>query len=386
MIKNTSMFSQIIRLIPSDAFSRIVRDHDGERHARGFTCRQQLVSMLFCTLGKAQSLREISGGLATCEGKLKHLGITVPKKSTLSYANEHRPWEIYRDSFFYLLDQCRHKAKIHGKKFRIKKKIYSIDSTSIDLCLSMYDWAHFKRSKGAVKIHLRLDHDGYLPDYAVITEGNVHDSQVLKDFSFDPDSITIMDRAYNDYIFFGSMCKTNAFFVTRLKSNAKYEVVESREIKGKNILRDDIIQFTGPATKKKCPYPLRIVEFYDEKENRTFIYLTNNLKLAASTIARIYKERWNIETFFKALKQHIHIKTFVGTSFNAVKIQIWTALIAILLLKYLKLSSSFGWSLSNLAALLRMNLFTYRDLWEWINKPFETLPVQIEVEQLELAL
>jgi IS4 transposase len=163
-------------------------------------------------------------------------------------------------------------------------------------------------------------------------------------------------------------------------------VIEQRELKGKNILRDEVIRFTGPVTKKKCPYPLRIVEYYDEEKERTFVYLTNNLKLAASTIAGIYKERWKIETFFKALKQNIKIKTFIGTSPNAVKIQIWTALIAILLLKYLQLKSTFGWSLSNLAALLRMNLFTHRDLWEWINKPFETLPVQIESIQMELNL
>lgn len=386
MVKNTSLFSQLLRLFPNDVFAKIVDNHNGERHARGFTCRQQFVSMLFCVMGKAQSLREISGGLATCEGKLRHLGITAPKKSSLAYANKQRPWEIYRDTFFYLLKHCKAEARFHKRKFRIKKKMYSIDSTTIDLCLSIYDWAHFRRTKGAIKIHLRLDHDGYLPDYAVITEGKVHDSQVLKDFQFDPDSISILDRAYNDYVFFGSMCGRNAWFVTRLKSNAKYEVIEQRELTGKNILRDEVIRFTGPVTKKKCPYPLRIIEYYDEEKKRTFVYLTNNFKLAASTIARIYKERWQIETFFKALKQHIKIKTFVGTSPNAVKIQIWTALIAILLLKYLKLKSTFGWSLSNLAALLRMNLFTYRDLWEWINKPFETLPVQIESVQMELNL
>jgi hypothetical protein len=386
VVKNTSLFSQLLRLVPSDVFAGIVKRHNGERHARGFSCRQQFVAMLFCVMGKAQSLREITGGLATCEGKLRHLGITAPKKSSLAYANEHRPWQIYQEAFFHLLSHCKAEAKGHRRTFRLKKKMYSIDSTTIDLCLSMFDWAHFRRRKGGIKIHLRLDHDGYLPDYAVITEAKVHDSQVLKDFQFDPDSISILDRAYNDYVFFGSMCAKDAHFVTRLKSNAKYEVVEELELKGKNILRDEVIRFTGPVTKKKCPYPLRIVEYYDEDKQRSFIYLTNNLKLAASTIARTYKERWQIESFFKSLKQHIKIKTFVGTSPNAVKIQVWTALIGILLLKYLKLKSTFGWSLSNLAALLRMNLFTYRDLWEWINKPFETLPVQVEPMQMELKL
>lgn len=387
MNKNTSLFSQMLGLFPRMEFQEIVNRHTGEKHAKGFTCWQQFVSMLFCVLGKAQSLREICYGLASCEGKLNHLGIKAPKKSSLGYANEHRPWEIYEETFYRLLQKCKSEARLFKRKFKLKRKLYSIDSTTLDLCLSMYDWAHFRRAKGAIKIHLRLDHDGYLPDYAVITEGKVHDSQVLKYFQFDPGSITALDRAYNDYVFFGDRCLHKAHFVTRLKSNAKYEVIEQRELSGKNILRADIIQFTGVSTSKKCPFPLRIVEYYDEEEERSFTFLTNELTLAASTIAKIYKERWKIESFFKALKQNIKIKTFVGTSPNAVKIQVWMALIAILILKYLMQQSTYGWSLSNLAALLRLNLFTYKELWPWLNKPSEYFKEQDnESEQMELVL
>jgi IS4 transposase len=237
-----------------------------------------------------------------------------------------------------------------------------------------------------VKLHLRLDHDGYLPDYALITDGKQHDVKAVREFDFSPGSITVFDRGYVDYQLFGVLCMIDAFFVTRMKTNADYQVVETREAVGKNILSDKIIHVTGFYSQQNCPYPLRLVEFYDEEQDRIFIFLTNNLTLSASTIASIYKERWAIELFFKAIKQYLKIKSFVGTSANAVKTQIWTALISILLLKYLQLKSTFGWSLSNLATLLRMNLFTYRDLWQWIDKPFETIPLSQPVEQLELCL
>lgn len=386
MSKYTSLFSQLLHFFPRIDFERRVRERKAEYKAKGFSCWQQFVSMLFCQFGRANSLSEITKGLATCEGKLRHLGIEAPKKSTLAYANEHRPWELYQDIFFDLLQRAQLLAATRKRKFRFKNKLYSIDSTTIELCLSMFEWAKFRRRKGAVKLHLRLDHDGYLPDYALITDGKQHDVKAVREFDFSPGSITVFDRGYVDYQLFGVLCMIDAFFVTRMKTNADYQVVETREAVGKNILSDKIIHVTGFYSQQNCPYPLRLVEFYDEEQDRIFIFLTNNLTLSASTIASIYKERWAIELFFKAIKQYLKIKSFVGTSANAVKTQIWTALISILLLKYLQLKSTFGWSLSNLATLLRMNLFTYRDLWQWIDKPFETIPLSQPVEQLELCL
>jgi hypothetical protein len=387
MSKNSSLFSQLLGFFPRTEFESMVREHKAEYKAKGFSCWQQFVSMLFCQLGQARSLSEISNGLATCEGKLRHLGIKAPKKSTLAYANEHRPWELYQSVFFSLLDRTRLLAATKKRRFRFKAKLYSIDATVVDLCLSMYEWAHFRRAKGAVKLHMRLDHDGYLPDYAVITDGKHHEARAVRKFPFQPGSITVFDKAYTDFSLFADLCGKGAYFVTRLKSNADYCVEEDREVPlNNNVISDQIVRFQGPLTSKKCPHALRVVQFYDEENDRDIFFLTNNLNLAASTIAQIYKERWAIEIFFKALKQHLKIKTFVGTSANAVKIQIWTALIAMLLLKYLKLKSTFPWSLSNLAALLRMNLFTYRDLWQWINKPYDTPPVlQREAEQISLS-
>jgi hypothetical protein len=388
MSKNNSLFSQLLGFFPRHEFQRMVNEHKAEYKTKGFSCWQQFVAMLFCQLGRANSLNEITKGLATCEGKLSHLGITAPKKSTLAYANEHRPWELYQSVFFGLLEKTRFVAAITGRKFKFKAKLYSMDATVIDLCLSMYEWAHFRRAKGAVKLHMRLDHDGYLPDYAVITDGKHHESRVARQFPYSPGSITVFDKGYTDFTLFNYLCTIGAFFVTRLKENAVFEVLTHLDIPKKSpVLSDRLVRFTGATTNKKCPHILRIVKYYDKKHDRIFFFLTNKMNLGALTIAAIYKDRWAIENFFKALKQYLKIKTFVGTSANAVKTQIWTALISILLLKYLQLKSTMGWSLSNLSALLRMNLFTYRDLLTWINKPFETPPVQVEMaEQMALAL
>jgi len=384
MNRFSSIFSQLLQLFPRWEFQYAVKETKAERHARGFTCWGQFVAMLFCQLGRAHSLREITNGLRSCEGKLKHLGITAPNRSTLSYANEHRPWELYQRVFFNLYETCRRQMQ-GRKKFRFKNKLVSLDATVIDLCLSMYDWAKFRRTKGAVKLHLVLDHDGYLPSFAVITDGKSHEVKVAYMIKFDPGTIVVDDRGYNDYHLFAKWTSEEVFFVTRQKDNAIYTVIEERSVpKHRFVLRDEIILFTGTGAAEKCPYPMRRIEYYHAEKDEILVYLTNNLKLGATTIAAIYKDRWQIESFFKALKQNLKIKTFVGTTANAVKIQIWTALITMLILRYLQIKALFNWSLSNLVAILRMNLFTYRDLWAWLNEPFETPPVPYMKEQMEL--
>ena len=381
-----SIFSQLLQLFPRVEFQHMVQQTHAERHAKGFTCWGQFVAMLFCQLGRAHSLREITGGLRSCEGKLKHLGITAPSHSTLAYANGHRPWELYQEVFLQLFERC-HLQVVGKKKFRFKNKLISMDSSTIDLCLEMFDWARFRRTKGAIKLHLLLDHDGYLPSFAIITEGNVSDVKVAHQFHFDPGTIVVDDRGYNDYALFGKWTFQGVYFVTRMKENALYEVVGEKDVpQNRNILKDELIEFKDPKAREKCPYPLRRIEVFDPDKKQVLVFLTNNLDLGASTIASIYKDRWQIELFFKALKQNLKIKTFVGTSANAVKIQIWTALVAMLILRFLQLRSKYNWSLSNLVALLRMNLFTHRDLWAWLNKPFEVLPIPYESEQLQLNL
>jgi hypothetical protein len=381
-----SIFSQLLQLFPKTEFFHAVKRTGAERRTKGFSCWGQFVAMLFCQLGRAHTLREITGGLRSCEGKLQHLGITAPCRSTLAYANEHRPWQLYQEIFLGLLQRCRSQV-FTEKKFRFKNPLRSLDSSIIDLSVTLFDWAKFRRTKGAVKLHLVLDHDGYLPSFALITEGRVSDVKIAHHLKFDPGTIVVYDRGYNDFDLFGKWTAQGVFFVTRMKENTLYQVVgEKSPPAHSNLLKDELIELTGYQAQDKCPFPLRRIELYDAEKDEILVFLTNHPDLGARTIAAIYKDRWQIEIFFKALKQNLKIKTFVGTSANAVKIQIWTALIAILVLKYLQLLSKLKWSLSNLVALLRMNLFTHRDLMAWLNQPFETPPVPYEPEQLTLNL
>ena len=379
-IRSASIFSQLLLLFPRTEFASLVREHRAERAAKGFTCWSQLVAMLFCQLAQAKSLREITGGLRCCLGKLAHLGVrTAPKRSTLSYANAHRPWRLYEDLFFRVLSRCR--AQAPTKRFRFKNKLLSLDATVIDLCLSMFPWAKFRQTKGAVKLHLLLDHDGYLPVFCHITDGKTHDVKAARLLDLAPESIVALDRAYNDYNLFAKWTGQKVWFVTRMKENAVYTIEAPQPVpKNRNILADEIILLDG----EKCPHPLRRVIVWDSENGREIVLLTNHLTFGATTIAAIYKDRWQIELFFKALKQNLRVKTFVGTSDNALRIQIWTALIAILLVKYLQFRSTLGWSLSNLVALLRWNLFTYRDLWDWLDDPFHTPPLGPEPVQMDL--
>lgn len=384
MKASCSMFSQILKLIPRLEFECLVRETGAERGAKGLSCWGQFVAMMFCQLGRADSLREIEGGLKSCEGKLAHLGIEAPARASLSYANAHRPWQLYERVFHGLLERIRGDVKA-GHKFRFKNKLVSLDSTLIDLSLKLFDWAKFNRMKGAMKLHLVLDHDGYLPSFGVITDGDVSDVEVARKLDFAPGTVVVEDRGYTDYALYGRWNEQGVYFVTRMRSNACFEVVQQNDLpRDMNILADETIRLTGTHG-SRCPTLLRRIEAVREDTGEVLAFLTNHPRLAASTVAAIYKERWQVELLFKALKQNLRLKTFVGTSPNAVKTQIWCALISLLLLRYLQLRSRFGWSLSNLVALLRMNLFTHRDLNAWIDQPFKT-PPDAAGEPLQLAM
>ena len=368
-----SMFSQLLQLFPRLEFEQVVKEHRGERHARGFTCWGQFVAMLFCHLGKAQSLREICGGLAASEGKLRHLGVwEAPKRSTLSYANEHRPWEIYRSIFERLLRRCQ--AVVGPRKqFRFKNKLLSLDASVIDLCAGLYDWARYRRTKGGVKLHLLLDHDGYLPTFAVIEAARVPEVKIARQLRFEAGTIVVCDRGYIDYGWFRSLTEEGVFFVTRMRRDMVYRIAEERAVpQNRQVLADQVV-YLG-SHNHRLEIPLRRLEVWHEEQQERLVFLTNHFSFGATTVAAIYRDRWQIELFFKALKQSLRVKTFVGTSPNALKTQIWTALIAMLLLKYLQLRSRYSWSLSNLVALLRQQLFVYRDLWSWLDCPFQAPP------------
>jgi len=368
-----SIFSQLLQLFPRLEFENLVREHRAERHARGFTCWGQFVAMLFCQLGQAQSLREICGGLASCEGKLRHLGIPqAPKRSTLAYANEHRPWELYQSLFQTLYHRCRSVTGAQ-RRFRFRNPLHTLDSTLIDLCASLYDWATYRRTKGAAKLHLVLDHQGYLPQFVVVTAGSVPELNVARTWRFQPGTILVFDRGYVDYGWYEQLSRQGVFFVTRLRHDAHYRVLEERPCPQRGaILRDQLIHLGSHWYRQ--PHPLRRIEVEVPPGQEPVTLLTNHLGFGPTTLSRIYRDRWQVEVFFRALKQNLRVKSFVGTSPNALKIQIWVALIAMLLLKYLQLRASFGWSLSNLVALLRQQLFVYRDLFRWLDYPFEAPP------------
>ncbi len=373
MVVVASCFAQILALIDRTDFARAVRQHAAERAAKGFSCWDHFVAMLFCQMGSAHSLREICGGLATALGKLVHLGVQrTPTRSTLAYANAHRPWQLYETLFYQVLTRCQAVAALKRRRFRFKHPLRTLDTTLIELCASVFDWARFVRTKGAIKLHLQLDHQGCLPCWALVTEGDVNDVRVAQQLTFAPGTIVAIDRGYLDYALYHRWTVTNVGFVTRPRTNMLYDVLERRPVPARGpVLADEVIRLTGLHAADRCPVPLRQVTIWDETQQRRLTFLTNLMHLAASTIAAIYKERWQIELLFKALKQHLKIKTFVGTSENAVQVQIWIALIAMLLLKFLQLKATWPWSLSNLAALLRFNLLTYRNLWAWLDAPFE---------------
>jgi hypothetical protein len=390
MVQVASLFNQLLQHFPRTEFAALVKKHGGERAAKGFTCWTQFVSMLFCQLGRADSLREICNGLSCCLGRLVHVGISkAPCRSTLSYANQHRPAALFEELFWTASARFREQQALGGRKhkFRFKNKLLSLDSTTISLCLTLFPWAQFRRAKGGVKAHVLLDHDDYLPAYVLLTEAKRSDVKLADSFALNPGSIVAMDRGYTDYALFGRWTIAGVFFVTRLKENAAFAIeAEFATPENRNIRTDQIIRLTGVQALTDCPGPLRRVVVWDADNEREIVLLTNLLDFGATTIAAIYKERWQIELFFKALKQNLTVKTFVGTSENALRIQIWTALIALLLLKWLHHLSKASWSLSNLASMLRLNLFTYRELTKWLHDPMQTPPLVPPLEQLTLAL
>jgi len=299
---------------------------------------------------------------------------------------------LYQTAFQRTLVKCQELVSQQGvrKKFRFKNKLMSLDGSIIDLSLSMFDWAKFRRTKGAIKLHLLLDHDGYLPSFAVVTEGKTSEIKVARTLRFDPGTILAIDRGYNDFEWFQELTQEGVFFVTRMKTNTVYTVLEECEIPANgNVLKDQIVSLPALAKAGEEPVLFRRTEYWNEEKSEILVFFTNLLHLAASTIAALYKDRWQVELLFKALKQTAKIKTFVGTSANAVRTQVWTALIAMLVLKYLQMKSSFAWSLSTLAALLRQQLFFYRDLWAWLDDPFGAPPALVGVhddaQQLEIT-
>ncbi len=372
-MSNISLFGQIIQKLDRSIFRKLVKEHRTDKHQKGFDSWSHLIAMLFCHFAKSQSLRDISNGLRSATGNLNHLGqVHPPTKSNLSYQNKHRSWELFRDYYYALQKQLGQQAGFKRVKFRVKSKILLLDATTISLCLSLFDWAKYKRKKGAIKLHTLLDFDGKLPVYVNLSDGKTADNKGAYDIPLIENSVIVADRYYNDFHLLNIWDSNKVFFVIRHKENLKFVVVKENELpdnRHQHILKDEIIELTG-KTKEKYTKKLRRVAIWDEKNEQVVELITNQFKWSCNTISELYKSRWDIEIFFRDIKQLLHVKSFIGTSANAVMIQIWSALITILVLKYLKALAKYNWHLSNLVAFLRINLFVKINLQKWLDEPY----------------
>jgi len=375
MQPNLNLFSQIISKIDRKVFKKLVSEKGTDKHQKGYNSWTHLVSMLFCQFAKSQSVRDISNGLRSA---LNHLGVErAPSKSTISYQNKNRDWTLFRDFYYHLQSHLSHLAGFKQAKFRIKSKIFLLDATVISLCLGLFDWARYKTNKGAVKMHTLLDYDGNLPAYVNITDGKTADNKGAYDVPLLKGSVIVADRYYNDFSLLNVWDSNGVFFVVRHKDNLQFISIRENPIpddRHQHILKDEIIELTGYQSVKKYPKRLRRVAVWNEENQQVIELITNQTSWTANTISELYKSRWQVEIFFREIKQLLHIKSFIGTSENAVMIQVWTALITILLLKFLQSLAKYGWRLSNLVAFIRLNLFVKIDLRKWLDKPFDHPP------------
>jgi putative transposase len=383
MAKYTSVFNQLLRYIPRSEFQAIVRRHGGDKGVRSFTCWKQFVALFYAQLTGQHTLRDLVTAVNASLHKLQHVGLTSVRRSTLADASSNRSHKIFRELFFTLYERCCKQAPSHGFQFR--HKLYSLDATVIDLCLKVFDWAKFRQRKGAIKLHLMLDHEGQIPSFCVITPGREHEIQVARRQRYEPDSILTFDRGYLDYHWFDQLHRQEVFFVTRMKKNARYTVRERRRVdKSKGLTSDQTIWMTG--SKAEClSTPLRRIGYRDPESKKHYVYLTNLFHLSAQEIAAIYKARWQIELFFKWVKQHLKIKSFLGTNANAVMTQVWVAFCVYLLIAYVKFLSKVPWSPYQIFKRLQVTALEYIDLGRVLaEKPKNARKGQHKWRQLNL--
>ena len=388
MNRNT-VFSQLLQLICQYRFKKCVDRHEGDKYTKRFSCWQQLLVLLFAQAKGYTSLRDIEVSLRSHERKWYHLGLTSVARSTLADANSGRDADIFKDVFYGLLEKCQDLAPAH--RFKFKNPLYTFDSTLINVCLSLYPWATYRKKKGAFKLHTLLDHAGYLPSFMVLTDGNTHDINVVKEASYgvpalSPDSILLVDRAYIDYNWLYSLTKNKLFFVTRMKKNMTYTVLGQQKLSYNNCVVEDLrVRLSNYYRSRYYPAPLRLVTVADPETKELITFMTNNFILNAETIAELYKSRWQIETFFKWVKQNLRIKSFLGTSQNAVMTQIWAAMIYYLLISFIKFQTKCRHSLHELTRIIGELFLDSVYLIEILTIPFDRFKlVNHKQEQLSL--
>jgi len=363
MAQQPYVFAQFLSLLPRYEFQRIVNKYNGDYHTKTFKCWHQLACMIFAHVRQEDSLRDIDIALNAHANKLYHIGIQQCPKSTLADANEKRDYRIYEEFAKSLMHRARREYAQTELALEVDNAVYALDASTIDLTLSLFPWAKFRTTKGAVKLHAMIDLKGNLPAFATITDGKVHDVKAAPLIPIEPEGIYVVDRAYVDFEWLWSIDRSNAFFVTRLKRSLKWTRVISHPVdKSLGLRSDQEILIFAKKTKAKYPKRLRRISFRDELQNRTLVFLTNNFLLPADTIAALYKARWEIELFFKWIKQNLKVKSFYGTSANAVKTQIWIAMIVYLIIAIIKERYHLEPSLSQLLHFLEVNLFEQKSL------------------------
>ena len=371
---NITLFAQAIGRLPKECIRKIIREEKTDKHSKGYDTWSQFISMMFCQFSGCDSVRDISNGLNSANGNLNHLGVCrAPSKSTVVYQNAKRDSGVFQRIFYALLAHFGQQAVWQRTRFRFKMPIKLLDSSTITLTMSLYEWAHYTTKKGAVKMHTLLDYDSLLPEFVNITDGKCGDNRGALDIPVSPHSVVVADRGYCDFSLLDYWNSRNVFFVVRHRDNLLYSQIEEcllPETRAQNVLIDEIIELTGEQRKKKYTKPLRRIAVWNDEHGYVVQLLTNNFKLSASTIAQLYKAKWMIEIFFRNIKQLFKIKSFIGTSRNAVETQIWTALSTMLLLCWLKHIAKYKWGLANLVVSLRLNTFTKIELEKWLNEPF----------------
>jgi hypothetical protein len=368
----STIFGQMLDMLPRGEFDRDVAYTQADRYTKHYTAWNQLLVNLYAQATGKKSLRDIETGLKMHQSLWYHWGLENAARSTISYANQKRSWELSQRVFYCLLEKCRDVSPT--RRFRFKNPLKALDSTTIELCLSVFPWAKFRTKKGALKLHTLLDIRGTVPEFITVSEGALHDVKAARSvfLPLSPDSIVTFDKAYTDFAWLYWLHCRKVFFVTRAKDNLCATVVGQHTVgRSKGVIADEIIEMRGPLTRKKYPEQLRRVTYYDEKKDRLYKFLTNNFTLAASTIAHIYKARWEIETFFKWIKQNLKIKTFLGTSVNAVLTQVWTAMSYYLLLTYIKYQTKYKNSLLYLTRVIRECVCRRADIIDLLNLSLE---------------
>jgi hypothetical protein len=371
----TTVLNEMLNLLPRHQFETLVRNNSGDRYVKRFNCWHQLVAMLYAQSSGKQSLRDIQQGLQANPARLYHLGLPAIKRSTLSDANSKRSHKIFEGLFYKLLDRCQDVTPKH--RFKFKNPLHSLDATTIDLCLSVFPWARFRQAKGGIKLHCDLNHAGMIPEFIRVTDAKQHEITVAKKFlPLTPDSIYCMDKGYIDFGWFRRIQEAKAFFVTRAKDNLNATVIgQHSEANKKGVLADDLVELQGFYSSQHYPHPLRLIRYYDAETDKELVFLTNNMRLAPYTIAQIYKARWQIEIFFKWIKQNLKIKTFLGSSENAVLTQIWVAMCYYLLLAFIKFQTNYKHSLFYLHRVIRETLLARCTLIEILKATESVLPM-----------